>query len=222
MKLIIANHKMNLDIDDIYEYLRKLKHVKNKVVILPTDIYLPYFINENFVVGIQNIYPKKYGSYTGEVSPYQAKKLGVKYAMIGHSERRKYFDEENDFIEKKVKVAVENGLTVLLCVGEKEHERDDVFDVLRKQLSVIDSPENIIVSYEPVWSIGNGNIPSNDEIKRVVKFIKSCYNVKVLYGGSVNEHNIATLSEVEELDGFLIGSAALDPDRLLKILEVTD
>lgn len=222
MKLVVANHKMNLDIDDIHEYLRKLKEVKNKVVILPTDIYLPYFINENYTVGIQDIYCKDFGSYTGEVSPYQAKKLGVKYAMIGHSERRRYFDEENDFIHKKVKAAVKNGLTVLLCVGEREHERDNVFDILKKQLSVIDETENIIVSYEPVWSIGNGHIPSNDEIKKVVKFIKSCYNVKVLYGGSVNEHNIATLNEINELDGFLIGSAALDPDRLLKILEVTD
>jgi len=218
---VFVNHKMNLDIDDVHEYLRKLKNVKDKVVILPTSIYLPYFINENFSVGIQDIYCKDYGAYTGEVSPNQAKKLGVKYAMIGHSERRKYFDEENDFIYKKVKAALKSGLTVLLCVGEREHERDEVFDVLKKQLSVIDDTDNVIVSYEPVWSIGNGKIPSNEEIKKVVKYIKSCYNVKVLYGGSVNEHNIATLSEVKELDGFLVGSAALDPDRLLKILEVT-
>lgn len=222
-KIIVANHKMNLDIDGVNEYLEKLKSVKHEFIVFPTSIYIPYFINENYKVGIQNVYSKDFGAFTGEVSPYQASKLGVGYVMIGHSERRSFFYEDNNLIKEKIKKCLQNNLKVILCVGETLEEKEDgkTFEVLKKDLSVIDNPENIMISYEPRWAIGSGKTPTNDEIEGVVKFIKKCYNVKVLYGGSVSEDNIATLNQIKSLDGYLLGKASTRAEEVLKIIEVT-
>lgn len=222
-KIIIANHKMNLDIDGINEYLEKLKCVKDRFIVCPSNIYLPYFINENYKVGIQNIYAKDYGAYTGEVSPYQAKKLGVSYAIVGHSERRSQFNESNEIIKAKIKRCQKNNLKVILCVGEtlEEKENGKTLEALKSDLSVIENPKDIIVAYEPIWAIGSGKNPTKNEIEGVVKFIKKCYNVKVLYGGSVNKENITMLNHIKQIDGYLIGSASTKAEEVLKIIEVT-
>ena len=223
-KIIIANHKMNLDVSEINEYINKLKNVKDKLIICPTSIYIPYFVNAGYNVGIQNVYFKDYGAYTGEVSPYQAKKIGANYAIIGHSERRKYFNETNEVIKEKINKCLKNKLNVILCVGESLEERENgkTYDSLKKQLSVIENPENIIVSYEPVWKVGTDKILNENDIKEVVKFIKKCYNVKVIYGGGISEDNIAILNQIKSLDGYIIGAASTRADELLKILEVTE
>lgn len=223
-KIIIANHKMNLNISEINEYINKLKEVKDKFIVCPTSIYIPYFVNSGYRVGIQNVYFKDYGAYTGEVSPYQAKKIGVNYAIIGHSERRINFNETDEIIKEKIDKCLKNKLTPILCVGETLEERENgkTFEVIKKQLSVLDNPENVIVSYEPVWMIGNDKILDINDIKEVVKFIKKCYNVKVLYGGGISEDNIALLNQVKNLDGYIIGSASTNASELLKILEVTE
>lgn len=223
-KIIIANHKMNLNISEINEYINKLKNVKDKLIICPTSIYIPYFINAGYNVGIQNVCFKDYGAYTGEVSPYQAKNIGVNYAVIGHSERRTHFNETNEIIKEKINKCLKNKLTVILCVGETKEEKENgkTFEVLKEQLSVIDSLENVIVSYEPVWAIGTDEILNENDIKEVVKFIKKCYNVKVIYGGGISEYNITLLNQIKSLDGYIIGSASTRADELLKILEVTE
>lgn len=223
-KIIIANHKMNLNISEINEYINKLKTVKDKFIVCPTSIYIPYFVNSGYRVGIQNVHFKDYGAYTGEVSPYQAKKIGANYAIIGHSERRINFNETDEIIKEKIDKCLKNKLTVILCVGETLEERENgkTFEVIKKQLSILDNPENVIVSYEPVWMIGNDKILDINDIKEVVKFIKKCYNVKVLYGGGISEDNIALLNQVKNLDGYIIGSASTNASELLKILEVTE
>lgn len=223
-KIIIANHKMNLNISEINEYINKLKEVKDKFIVCPTSIYIPYFVNSGYRVGIQNVYFKDYGAYTGETSPYQAKKIGVNYAIIGHSERRINFNETDEIIKEKIDKCLKNKLTPILCVGETLEERENgkTFEVIKKQLSILDNPENVIVSYEPVWMIGNDKILDINDIKEVVKFIKKCYNVKVLYGGGISEDNIALLNQVKNLDGYIIGSASTNASELLKILEVTE
>lgn len=221
-KIIIANHKMNLDLNDVNNYLEKLKNYKDKFIVFPSNIYLPYFINSNYKVGIQNIYKDNFGSFTGEVSPYQAKKLGVNYVLIGHSERRDIFHEDNELINAKVKKALENNLKVVLCVGETLEERESgkTLEVIKSELSAIGEHEDIIVAYEPGWSIQTGKIPSNEEIKEVVNFIKKCYNVKVLYGGSVSAENIEMIKSIKQIDGYLVGGASTKIDEFIKIIEV--
>lgn len=222
MKIIIANQKMNMDINDVNDYINKMKMYKDNFIVCPSSIYIPYFINSGFNVGIQNVYKNDFGAYTGEVSAYQAKKLGVKYALIGHSERRILFKEDNNLLKEKIKSCLKNDVKVIFCVGEtlEEKEENKTIEVIKKQLEIIEDCENIIISYEPVWSISSSNIPSLKEIKEVVNFIKKCYNVKVIYGGSVNDKTIETLAKIKELDGYIIGSSSLDVGAMMKILEV--
>lgn len=227
-RLIVGNMKMNLTKDTIDEYLKKISDIKkDNVVICPSNIYIPYFINKKFKVGIQNVFHLDEGSYTGEVSAYQANSLGVNYALVGHSERRIHFNESDEIIHLKLKQIIDNNLIAILCVGEKKDE--SIEQVLYKQISILNnipSLENVVIAYEPVWAIGTNVIPTNEEIRSAITYIKNVvkqnfdYDINVLYGGSVNKNNIETLNCIEEIDGFLIGGASLKIDEFIKIIEV--
>lgn len=233
-KLVIANHKMNMNAMDIKNYLDELKKIDNRnVVICPTSIYIPYFLNKKFQVGIQNTFIHGKGSYTGEISPEQASSLGVKFTIIGHSERRTYLDENDSLINKKVLEALKSGLKVVLCIGETLEEKNmlKTDQVLKRQiindLRDVEAIIDIIVAYEPVWAIGTGVVPNNKEIKSTISYIRTIIDnlypessVKILYGGSVTEKNIKELNKIEEVDGFLVGGASLNPKEFLKIIEV--
>src|SRR5574344_2130295 len=117
--IVIGNMKMNLTLDEIKDYIKKFKKNDN-VVICPTSIYIPYFLDYN--VGIQNVSDKVMGAYTGEVSSKQCQSMGIRYTIIGHSERRIYYNEIDEFINEKIRVSLENGLKVILCIGEKDGE----------------------------------------------------------------------------------------------------
>lgn len=216
---IILNHKMNLDYEDIKNYIKQMEDVKNEVIVLPSSIYIDLFVKNGFNVGIQNIYIKDFGPYTGEVSPMQARSIGAKYALIGHNERRDIFNEDYTLINKKVKSAIKNGLKVILCIGEDKGEGNDV---LYKQItSALDGvSEKVIIVYEPVYSIGTGIIPQKKDIEEKVNYIKSIIDTDVLYGGSVLKENIDVLKEVRNIDGFILGSSSLNPIDVKKILEV--
>lgn len=231
-KIVVGNMKMNLTYDMIKDYIDKLKDHKN-FIICPSTLYLPYFIDNEFTVGIQNISEYGMGTYTGEVSVNQATSIGVKYAIIGHSDRRDTFNENDDVINRKMRKAVSNDLISILCVGETLSERisghaqekikrqlvDDLRDINKEDY------KNIIIAYEPIWAIGTGKIPSNKEIEEMIMFIKRVINNKfnftprVLYGGSTNEKNIEELNLIENVDGFLVGGASLIPDKIIKIIE---
>ena len=134
-KIVIANHKMNMLSSDINIYLKKIKEQINieNVIICPSCIYIPYFLKQNFKVGIQNIFYKSKGAYTGEISPRQAKSMEVDYAIVGHSERRKYFLETNNEINQKIELCLKNNLKVILCIGEnKEEKYEDSQDEISK------------------------------------------------------------------------------------------
>lgn len=234
-KIIVGNMKMNLTYDMIKNYIDKLKGYKN-FIICPSSLYLPYFIDNNFDVGIQNISEHGMGSYTGEISVSQAKSIGVKYAIIGHSDRRDKYNETDEIINEKMRKAVSNDLISILCVGETLSEKisGNAQEKIKKQL-VEDLRDinreyykNIIVAYEPIWSIGTGKIPSNEEIEEMIVFIKRVINHKfnftplVLYGGSTNEENIGQLKLIENIDGFLVGGASLIPDKIIKMIETVN
>lgn len=237
-KIVVANLKMNLTVIEISNYLEEIKEVINskRVVICPTSIYIPYFLKKKYSVGIQNIAETEDGAYTGEVSAGQVSSMGIKYAIVGHSERRQLFSETDTVVNKKVLLGIKNKLTIILCIGETKEEKDMLKTdrVLKRQLinalrDINNSDiKNIIIAYEPIWSIGTGNIPKNKDIITITMFIKGIVNnlyheeidIPVLYGGSVNEKNIGELNEIEEISGVLVGGASLNAKKIEKIKEV--
>lgn len=234
-KIIVGNFKMNLDKKEIFSYLEKAKTIKyENVVFCPTNLYLPYFLKENLCVGIQNISSYEKGAYTGEVAAFQAKSLGVTFCLIGHSERRMYFKEDKNELTKKLELAFKNGLKVIYCIGEKksENEMQKTNQVLKEELEILKPfsnqiHDNLFIAYEPIWAIGTGEVPDNKTIQKVATFIKEVMQkdlniptIPVLYGGSINEENIALLNEIDELSGFLVGGASTKIDTFLKLIEV--
>ena len=169
------------------------------------------------------------GAYTGDISASQLKSIGVKYTLVGHSERRKYY-HDSDYVNKKIICAINNDITPILCIGETKEERDNNLTNIRlkeeidKAFNNISNLSNIIIAYEPLWSIGTGLIPTNNEIFETISYIKeyvkSQYNfdVKVLYGGSVNNNNILELESVNNIDGYLVGGCSLDTNKFLDLI----
>lgn len=230
-KIVVANFKSYMTLGEIKNYLRivyKNINLRN-VIFCPSNIYVPYFLEENLEVGIQNI---TCFNCTGEITVEQIKSNNIKHCIVGHSERRSNFCESDVDINKKVIKLLDNNINVILCVGEtlEEKNRFKTNLVLKRQLinclRGIKNGNNLVIAYEPVWSIGTNNIPSNSDIESIVNYIKSIVkkildvDVKVLYGGSVNRQNIALLNTVKNLDGFLIGKASTDANEFLEILEV--
>ena len=221
-KIIALNHKMNLNYGELKTYINGLKKLNLNVLVFPTSIYAKTFIDSGLPTGLQNIYFHKRGAYTGEISPKQAASLGIKYVLIGHSERREKFHETLEDINNKIRCALMEDLNVILCVGEDDGE--DYKVVLKKQIltALKDISGEIMIAYEPKWAIGSQVIPSNKRIEAAVKYIKSLfdYDVKVLYGGSVNSETIKTLNEVNVVSGYLIGGGSTNLNELKKIKEV--
>lgn len=225
-KLILANLKMYFNITkDIQDYLNNLNDEKENFIAFPPIIYLEKFLNNGFTCGIQDISVHKEGAHTGEVSALSATDLGAKYVLLGHSEIRQK-GESDELINKKIKTALNHNLKAILCVGEnlEAYNQSQTKEIIKNQISkaLKNIDEEIMISYEPVWAIGTGKTPTNNEIEDVVSYIKSLFNykIKVLYGGSVSEKNIETLNQINNLDGFLIGYAATIPSSLRKIIEV--
>ena len=233
-KIIAANFKMNLDRHEIDAYLDNFKVENENVLIFPTSIYLLSFLDRGFKVGIQNIASYEKGAYTGEVSVSQVKSIGVDYALIGHSERRTLFHDDDKQVNDKVKLALKNDMKIVLCMGESLDERNNnrTNEILEEQiindLKDVDDISNIVIAYEPIWAIGTGLIPTVNQIESTINFIKETVkkykndDIMVLYGGSVNLDNIAEINSISTVDGFLIGGASLDPNKFLKIIEVVE
>ena len=231
-KLIIGNIKMNMKFGEIANYLKHFKNINNKnVVICPSYIYIPYFLNYNFSVGSQNVCAYEDGGYTGEISAKQLSSIGVDYTIVGHSERRIKLNESNLEINKKIKKSLESNLKVILCIGEtlEENKLYKTNIVLKRQirdsLFDIEDLSNVIIAYEPIWSIGSNKIPNKEDLINIINYIKKLVkdmyksDIKVIYGGSINEKNILDLNNIEELDGFLIGSASINPMKFIEIIE---
>ncbi len=233
-KYLIGNQKMIMLPQDVQTFLNEIKgKLNNNVILCPSSIYLPYYLKQEYQVGVQNIFYEKKGSYTGEISPYQAKGLGVNYCLVGHSERRSYYQEENNDIAKKIKAALESGLKVILCIGETLEQRSlkktelvlrqEIYQALFEQTDL----KNIWIAYEPLWAIGTGKVAEVEEINRIALFIKETVkqyknveDIPVIYGGSVNSNNIESLNKIPSIQGFLVGTSSTDALEFLKIKEV--
>ena len=243
MKYFIGNWKMfgipksiNIvsKINSFYSKDRNRK--KYRVIITPPFIliesYAKYFKKKNILIGSQNCYHKDlFSSNTAAISPYMLKSVGAKFIIIGHSDNRQEGDTDL-MLKEKIKYALKNNLKVVFCIGENKYEKKkkQTLIVLKKQLiKVLEKNfniNNIIVAYEPIWSIGTGKIPTSFElkittihIKKVLKDIFKKNNSKVLYGGSVDGNNVGMFKEIKEIDGFLIGGASKSSKKFIDIIK---
>ena len=160
----------------------------------------------------QNVHLELEGPFTGEVSPPMLLELGVAGAIVGHSERRRYFGETDETVRLRAEAALEAGLHVIACVGETEAEREagETEAVLARQVGVIPRHERLVIAYEPVWAIGTGRTATPEIAREAHAFVKSLHASPVLYGGSVNSDNAGALLALPDVDGALVGGASLD------------
>jgi triosephosphate isomerase len=172
-------------------------------------------------VSAQNVHWEETGAFTGEVSPGMLREIGVYGAIVGHSERRQYFGETDESVGRRAAAALEAGLFVIACVGELENEREqgETEAVLRRQVSVFEPHENLVVAYEPVWAIGTGKTATPEIAQEAHAFVKSLLDVPVLYGGSVKPENAEELLAQPGVDGALVGGASLEVESFARICE---
>ena len=242
-KYFIANWKMFGDfssikiINSINNYINKIKSKKNKVIFCVPSTLISHFSNKlkksKIFIGAQNChYLDEYGPHTGSINSKMIKSAGAKYVILGHSENRIDGDTDN-LINNKIKSAIKNNLVVIFCIGEtlkqrKQNLTNKILSMqINKGLKLVKSLKNIIVSYEPVWSIGTGIVPTNNELNKTVSFIRNKlnkkfhnkYSVKIIYGGSVNAKNIRKLITIQGINGFLIGGASQSGKKFIDILK---
>ena len=244
-KIIVAgNWKMNKTNKEAISFMQELKELSKGINGVEIVIGAPFTAlsdcvkeaaGSNVKIAAQNMNPKENGAYTGEISPLMLKDLGVEYVILGHSERREYYAETNEFINEKVKSALQHGLKPILCVGEKLEERESgkteevVATQVQKGLADITAEEmkNVVVAYEPVWAIGTGKTASPEQAELVHNFIRqllidmygkeTAEGVTIQYGGSMKPDNAKELISQTNIDGGLIGGASLEAKSLLDI-----
>lgn len=213
MKLLVANLKMYMDFHKTLKFVKELDDLKNpKVVICPSNIYIPYFLNKGYKVGIQNIFYEDIGAYTGEVSSFLAKSIGLEYAIVGHSERRKLFNETNEIINKKIKSCLKNNLIPILCIGDN-FLKNELLKQIDECLEGINRSD-VIVAFEPL-EVKEPDLKMLDE---TISFIKEQGINKVLYGGNVNINNINDI--VKLCDGLLVSRSAVVPEKLKDLIKI--
>jgi len=217
-------------------YSKDKNRNKYRVIITPPytliDSYSKHFKNKKISIGAQNCYQKEqFSSNTAAISPFMLKSVGAKYTLVGHSDNRGEGDTDL-MLNEKVRHALNNGLKVVFCIGEnkKEKKNKKTLSVLKRQLTnVLErkfNNNNIIVAYEPIWSIGTGKIPTVNELKKTTVHIKKVLrgifkknSPAVLYGGSVDGNNVKMFKEIKEIDGFLIGGASKTSKKFIDIIK---
>jgi len=170
-------------------------------------------------VAAQNVHWEQEGAYTGEISAGMLLELGVYGAIVGHSERRQYFGDTDETTARRARAALSAGLFVIACVGETEEEREGgvTEDVLRRQVSLFEPDDNLVIAYEPAWAIGTGKTATPDMAQEAHAFIKSVLDVPVIYGGSVKPDNAEELLGRPDVDGALVGGASLELESFMAI-----
>jgi triosephosphate isomerase len=235
-KIVAGNWKMNLDLSETESLITELKeYLPNEpvaeIVLAPpfTNLYSVFsdFRETSVKVAAQNMHQEENGAFTGEISAKMLKSVGAKSVILGHSERREYFGEDNALLAKKTDTALKNEMTVIFCVGEQLEQRQENthFDLVEKQLKEglfhldENSWKNIVIAYEPVWAIGTGETASPEQAQEMHAFIrktlaskygeKIAEGVSILYGGSVKPGNAKDIFSQKDVDGGLIGGASL-------------
>lgn len=220
-KMIILNHKMSLEYDEVPIYIDKLNKIDtdNDIIVIPSSLYLESFINHcSWGVGAQNVYYESFGDYTGEISPMQVKSLGIEYAIVGHYERKKYFNEDHELIKKKLNACLDSNIIPILCFGECGEEMEHTLDDL---LEGINNINFIIFAYEPLEVSEDETIEQiKDDIGTIYDYLYEKYKIRpnIVYGGGVREENINNLLEYDKLNGIMIGKSSSDIDKVNDIV----
>ncbi len=243
-KVIAGNWKMNMLPGDAMKFIEEfeplVKDTSNEVILCVPYTDLFYCISRaqgtNIKIGAQNMHYEEKGAYTGEVSPQMLKSINCEYVIIGHSERRQYYNETDESVNKKIKAAFEVGLKPIVCVGESLEQREagKAVEIITTQTKLAlegltnDQVKNTIIAYEPIWAIGTGKTATsedaNDAIKAIRAKIREIYGEEVAeeviiqYGGSVKSSNAKELFSTSDIDGGLVGGASLKPDEFSKIV----
>ena len=226
MKLIAGNWKMYKGPGAAAEFCLGLREAELEgvdVVVAPPFVSLAVAVQllagTEIAVAAQNVHWEEEGAYTGEISPAMLLELGVYGAIVGHSERRQYFDENDETVGKRAHGALAAGMFVIGCVGETEEERErgETESVLQRQVSAFEADDNLVLAYEPVWAIGTGKTATPEIAQEAHAFIKSVLDVPVLYGGSVKPDNAPILLSQSDVDGALVGGASLELESFIAI-----
>ena len=243
-KVIAGNWKMNKSPKDVEEFMERfpglVSDTENEVVLCVPFIDLCKAVKlskgTNVKIGAQNMHFKDSGAYTGEISPKMLNDLNVEYVIIGHSERREYFNETDETVNLKIKAALTHDLKPIVCVGETLEQREAgitkefVTGQVRNALKEIteDELKKIIIAYEPIWAIGTGKTASKEDANEVCKWIREelralygdvADEIIIQYGGSVKSSNAKDLFEMSDIDGGLVGGASLEPEEFSKIVK---
>lgn len=243
-KVIAGNWKMNMLPNEAMQFIDTLaplvKNTENEVILcVPyTDLFYSLLTAQgtNIKIGAQNMHFEESGAYTGEISGKMLKSIGVEYVIIGHSERRQYFNETDETVNKKIKAAFANGLKPIVCVGEtlEQREAGQTVEIITSQIEKAldglteEQVENTIIAYEPIWAIGTGKTATAEQANETIKSIrdKICQmygqmvsnGVIIQYGGSVKSTNAKEIFEMSDIDGGLVGGASLKPEEFSKIV----
>lgn len=230
MKMFVGNWKMNKTKQEALKYLEEFKPEAEVVIAAPYTLLS--VLHGKIKLAAQNLHYEDKGAFTGEISASMIKDF-AEYVIVGHSERRKYFNETNEIINKKIKAALRNGLKVIFCLGETAEQRNDykavIENQLRKGLTDINIKDNVIIAYEPVWAIGTGKNAIPEQAEEVHKFLRDLLsqlysqevanNTKILYGGSVTSQNSGEFLKMPNINGLLVGGASLDASEFAKIIK---
>lgn len=237
-KIVAGNWKMNMTPSEAVELINTLKPLVvndevDVVFCVPAIDIIPAMEaakGTNIHIGAENMYFEEKGAYTGEISPAMLVDAGVKYVIIGHSERREYFAETDETVNKKVLKAFEHGITPIVCCGETLTQREQgvTIDFVRQQIKIAflnvtaEQAAAAVIAYEPIWAIGTGKVATTEQAEEVCKAIRECVGeiyddataaaVRIQYGGSVSASNAAELFAQADIDGGLVGGASLKPD----------
>lgn len=240
-----GNWKMNTTVDEAVAKVKELKSLVADAEGVDVAICAPavnlYAMKEavkdtNIELGAQNMYWRENGAYTGELAPAMVKAVGCKYVIVGHSERREIFGENDELLNLKLKAAIDNDLTPILCIGETLEERESgvLFEKIKFQLVAglsglqAESVKNMVLAYEPIWAIGTGKTATPEQAEEIIKFIRdtiaSMYDedtaqgIRIQYGGSVKPANVKEIMAQPNIDGALVGGASLEADSFSKIV----
>lgn len=242
---IAGNWKMNTTVNEAIKLVSEMKSgleaVENvEIAICPPFVSLKtvrdLLSGSTIKLGAQNMHFEEKGAFTGEISPLMLSAM-CDYVILGHSERRQYFGETSEIVNRKVKAAIIAGLNPILCIGENLTEfeagktEEIVTGQLLKSLSFVDPFPRLVVAYEPIWAIGTGKAATGERANQVISLIRQtttglydknfAYNMRILYGGSVTGDNIKEFIEQAEIDGALVGGASLKPDQFISIIRQT-
>ena len=247
--IIAGNWKMNMTPSQTKAMIEELKPLVKEVKWCEMVLCVPFVDiaaavkaakGSKIAIGAENMHFEPKGAYTGEVSADMLKECGIKYVVLGHSERRQYFGETDETVNKKVKVALESGFRPIVCVGESldEREQDVWSEVVRKQVKIalkdvpVEDVKKVVIAYEPIWAIGTGKTATADQANEVCATIRECLRglygaraaraITIQYGGSMNAKNAAELLSKPDVDGGLIGGASLKPNDFHAIIEAAN